>query len=98
MSVVGHIKNNPDLETPPGKDGVGEADVDRMATGLIYRNTHHLPLDELIVAAHRYVGLTAEQVRAAFAKWLRPACLVEVIQGPPPERYPRAIGRTCWPA
>ena len=47
--------------------------------------THFLPLDEPILAARRYVDLTAEQVRTAYEKWLRPGDLVEVVEGPPPK-------------
>ena len=43
-----------------------------------------LPLDEPIRAAHIYVKLNAGDVRAAYAKWLRPEDLVEVVQGPEP--------------
>jgi zinc protease len=34
-------------------------------------------------AAEKYQALSAEQVRAAFAKWIRPVDLVEIVQGPP---------------
>lgn len=51
---------------------LSEASVDSIAGGLIYRTTHDLPLDEPTQAAHRYLELTAEQVQAAFAKWVRP--------------------------
>ena len=44
-----------------------------------------LPLDEPVRAAERYAKLTAPDVRAAFAKWVRPKDLVEVTQGPPPK-------------
>ncbi len=39
----------------------------------------------VIRAAHRYVKLSAGEVRAAFAKWLRPDDLVQVSQGPVPK-------------
>jgi zinc protease len=41
-----------------------------------------LPLDEPILTAHKYGELTAEQVKAAYARWLRPKDLVEVTEGP----------------
>ena len=62
---------------------LSESSFDNIAQGLIYRATHDLPLDEPTLAAHHYVRLTAEQVRAAFATWLRPEDLVQVTQGPP---------------
>jgi zinc protease len=63
---------------------LGESSVERIAHGLVYRASHRLPLDEPTRAAERYVKLDAPQVQAAFAKWLRPDQLVEVVQGPNP--------------
>jgi zinc protease len=62
---------------------LSESSVDQIAQKLIYLSTHFLPLDEPILAARRYVALSAEQVRAAYVKWLRPGDLVQVIEGPP---------------
>jgi zinc protease len=59
-----------------------ESSVEAIARGFLYRATHDLPLDEPILAAHRYLKLTAEEVKAAYAKWLRPKDLVEVTEGP----------------
>ena len=64
---------------------LSESSVDSIAEGLIYRATHELPLDEPTRAAHRYLELTAEQVQAAFAKWVRPKDLVQVTEGPSPK-------------
>jgi zinc protease len=44
-----------------------------------------LPLDEPLRAAKLYFSMTADQVRAAFAKWVRPDGFVQVIRGPAPE-------------
>jgi zinc protease len=44
-----------------------------------------LPLDEPMRAARRYLGITAAQVRAAFAQWVRPVGFVQVTLGPNPE-------------
>jgi zinc protease len=44
-----------------------------------------LPLDEPIRAAKTYYELTADQVRAAFAKYVRPDDLVQVVRGPAPQ-------------
>jgi zinc protease len=57
----------------------------RIAEGLLARALTGLPLDEPIRAAERYKSLTAEQVRAAFAKWVRPADFVQVVEGPAPK-------------
>jgi zinc protease len=43
-----------------------------------------LPLDEAHRAATIYAGLNATQVRAAFAKYIRPGDFVQVVQGPNP--------------
>jgi zinc protease len=59
-----------------------ESSMEDIAQGLLQRATHDLPLDEPILAAERYMKLTAEEVKAAFANWLRPGDLVEVTEGP----------------
>ena len=64
---------------------LSESSVDHIAEKFIYLSTHFLPLDEPIIAARRYVALSSEQVRAAYAKWVRPSDLVQVVQGPPPK-------------
>ena len=63
---------------------LAESSVDSIAGGLLFRAAIGLPLDEPIRAARRYVQLTATDVRAAFAKWVRPAALVQVTEGPSP--------------
>ena len=64
---------------------LGESSVDEIAHGLIERADLGLPLDEPTVAARRYVDLGAPEVQAAFAKWMRPADMVRVTQGPTPQ-------------
>jgi zinc protease len=64
---------------------LSQASEDQIADGLIRRAVIGLPLDEPIVAAHHYVEISAEQVQAAFAKWLRPSDLVQVTEGPNPQ-------------
>lgn len=56
-----------------------------IAEGLLARAIVGLPLDEPVRAAERYKSISAEQVRAAFAKWIRPADFVQVVQGPAPK-------------
>jgi zinc protease len=41
-----------------------------------------LPLDEPARAAARYLALTADEVRAAFARWIGPERFVQVVRGP----------------
>jgi zinc protease len=64
---------------------LSESSVDRVAQGWLTRSGLGLPLDEPIQAAQRYVKMTAKDVRAAYARWLRPDDLVEVTQGPAPQ-------------
>ncbi len=63
---------------------LAESSVDSIAGGMLSRTLIGLPLDEPVQAAHRYVALTPEDVRAAFAKWVRPEDLIQVTQGPAP--------------
>jgi zinc protease len=64
---------------------LGESSVDEIAHGLVGRVELGLPLDEPTVAARRYVELGANEVQAAFAKWMRPDDMVRVTQGPAPQ-------------
>jgi zinc protease len=62
-----------------------ESSESRIAGGLLARAVVGLPLDEPVIAAHKYFDMSAEQVRQAFAKWIRPEDFVQVVQGPPPK-------------
>jgi zinc protease len=59
---------------------LAEASTGAIAQGWIARWEPDLPLDEPTLAARRYIGIDAEQIRSAFAKWLRPRDLVQVTQ------------------
>jgi zinc protease len=61
-----------------------ESSESQIAGGLLARSLMGLSLDEPMRAAERYEKLSAEDVRAAFAKWIRPGDFVEVVQGPTP--------------
>ena len=63
---------------------LSESSTETIAAGMLARATLGLPLDEPVRAARRYVALTPEEVRAAFAKWIRPDDLVQVTEGPAP--------------
>jgi zinc protease len=63
---------------------LAESSVNYIAQGWLSRSVLNLPLDEPTRAAHIYVKLSARDVKAAYAKWLRPEDLVEVVQGPAP--------------
>lgn len=62
---------------------LAQASESTIASGLLARSVTGLPLDEPVRAAEKYKALSAEQVQAAFAKWILPENLVEVVQGPP---------------
>ncbi|MBD5633444.1 MAG: insulinase family protein, partial [Candidatus Eremiobacteraeota bacterium] len=63
---------------------LAEGSEDAVATALATDANDGLPLDEPYRAATIYAHLTATQVRAAFAKHIRPAAFVQVVQGPNP--------------
>jgi zinc protease len=64
---------------------LGESSEDAVAGGLIARAKIGLPLDEPFRAAQKYFAMTADQVRAAFAKWIDPGAFVQVVRGPAPQ-------------
>ncbi|HEX5481938.1 MAG TPA: pitrilysin family protein [Terriglobia bacterium] len=64
---------------------LSESSISSIAGGWIARSTLGLPLNEPELAARRYVQLTAAEIQAAFAKWLRPDGLVQVTEGPNPK-------------
>ena len=64
---------------------LSESSEEAVAHGFLRRAEIGLPLDEPIRAAKRYYELTADQVRAAFAKYVRPDDLVQVVRGPAPQ-------------
>jgi zinc protease len=61
---------------------LAESSLKSIANGLLSRSLLGLPLDEPTLAAKHYVALTAEQVRAAFQRWLRPHHWVQVSETP----------------
>jgi zinc protease len=62
-----------------------EASESKVAAGLLERAVMGLPLDEPVLAAKRYYAMTAEEVRVAFAKRIRPEDFVQVVLGPDPK-------------
>jgi zinc protease len=52
---------------------------------LVRRAQIGLPLNEADRAAKRFYGLTADDVRAAFAKWIRADDFVQIVRGPTPQ-------------
>jgi zinc protease len=61
---------------------LAESSQEDIARGLLKRAVLDLPLEEPTIAAKHYLELDADRIQAAFAKWVRPANLVELIQGP----------------
>jgi zinc protease len=64
---------------------LGESSEDAVAGGLLARAQLNLPLDEAARAAKRYISLSADDVRLAFAKWIRSDGFVQVVRGPAPQ-------------
>jgi zinc protease len=58
---------------------------DALAGGLLQRAVIGLPLDEPVVAARKYMQLTADDIKNAFAKELDTGSLVQVVRGPAPQ-------------
>ncbi len=63
---------------------LAESSLESIARGYIHRSVLDLPLDEPSRAAKRYMALTAQQVKSAFARRLRVKGLVQVTEGPAP--------------
>ena len=64
---------------------LAESSESQIASGLLARAVIALPVEEPMLAAKRYYAISAEQVRAAFAKWIRPNDFAQVVQGPAPK-------------
>ncbi len=63
------------------------ASVERIAHSLLTWSFKGEPLDQPMVAARHYLDLTAQQVQDAFARYLLPEHLVQVVQGPAPGKH-----------
>jgi zinc protease len=64
---------------------LSEASVDGIAGTLLALTEEELPLDEPVRAAHHYLELSAQDVQAAFIRWIRPQDFVQVTRGPNPQ-------------
>jgi zinc protease len=64
---------------------LSESSIHGIAGGLLDRSLRDLPLDEPIHAAKRLLNLTAADVQAAFAKWVKVEDLAQVVLGPAPK-------------
>ena len=63
---------------------LAESSETAIAGGLAGRALSGLALDEPTRAAKQSLATTAEQIRAAFAKWIDPGRFVQVTEGPKP--------------
>ena len=61
-----------------------QSSEDAIAGLLLARAQIGLPLDESRRMGQRFFDMTADEVRAAFAKWIRPEDFVQVVRGPQP--------------
>ena len=66
---------------------LGVSSVNAIARSLLGWSINGEPLDEPMVAAKHYLGLDATQVQDAFKKYVDPAHLVQVVQGPAPKQH-----------
>jgi zinc protease len=64
---------------------LGESSEDALAAGMLARAEMGLPLDEPLNAAKHYLELTAEDVKAAFARSIHPETMVQIVRGPTPK-------------
>jgi len=64
---------------------LGESSTGDIAGRLLYYATHDLPLDETIHAAKICLELKADDVQAAFARWVHPENFVQASLGPEPK-------------
>ncbi|TAM10534.1 MAG: insulinase family protein [Nevskiaceae bacterium] len=64
---------------------LGHASFSSVAGAWLYYAQHNLPLNQDLIAAAKVRALSGADVQKAFAKWLRPKDLVQVVQGPKPE-------------
>ncbi|MBS0557375.1 MAG: insulinase family protein [Proteobacteria bacterium] len=66
---------------------LGVSSVNGIARSLLSWSWHGEPLDQPMQAAKFYLKLTAADVQAACAKYLKPKNLVQVVQGPAPKAH-----------
>ena len=64
---------------------LGESSENSIAARLLDLSVRDLPLNEPARAAKNCLEMTAEQVQAAFKKWLRPEDFVQIVRGPQPK-------------
>ncbi|MBS0325574.1 MAG: insulinase family protein [Proteobacteria bacterium] len=66
---------------------IAVSSVNRIARSLVAWSYRGEPLDQPMVAAKHFLALTASDVQAAFAKYVKPGNLMQVVQGPAPAAH-----------
>lgn len=61
--------------------------VKRIASSLLDWSINGQPLNEPMVAAKQYLSLDAADIQAAFKRYIQPAHLVQVLEGPTPKQH-----------
>jgi zinc protease len=61
------------------------ASEESLARGMAARAEMGLPLDEPVEAAKKYLQLSADDVKNAFAKHVNTGNLVQIVRGPAPQ-------------
>ncbi|MDE2295714.1 MAG: insulinase family protein [Gammaproteobacteria bacterium] len=64
---------------------LGESSFGAIGRALLQLSIEGKPLDAMTIAARRYLALTAGEVRAAFARNVRPRGFVTAVKGPAPK-------------
>jgi zinc protease len=64
---------------------LSESSMSKIAAQILRLAELDLPLNEPVLAAKKYMEITAPQIQESFAKWLRPADFVQVTLGPNPK-------------
>jgi zinc protease len=61
---------------------LNKSSEEEIADGLLSRAETGLPLDEPIRQVEKYLNVNSSEIRAAFAKRIRPDDFVQVVRGP----------------
>jgi zinc protease len=61
---------------------LSRSSTDAVARLLLYLAVEGLPLDEPLLVAKRYQTVTSQDLKKAFARWIRPSDFVQVTLGP----------------
>jgi zinc protease len=68
-----------------GEVPIQQASYDGVTSMMLRYASQDLPLDQYQIDAQNYLNVSAADVQAAFAKWIRPEDFVRVVTGPGPQ-------------